>query len=224
MTRGIIGPKARRQISVRLVLVLAALLGVSASTSALPADFSDLDVPSFSGLESNRPPLESSARSAPAVAPAALSRSPIRREAMRGNPLWAIPFAALSDTRERPIFSPSRRPPAAVSRPAPSAAPTPPSPPQVELRLSLVGTVSGSDRSLGIFVDPASKATLRLKVGQDYQGWRLRSVDGREVTMAHGEVSETLKLPKQSEGAPPIGRTVVESAVRRGSSHTPEYD
>jgi general secretion pathway protein N len=219
------GHKAARRISVRLALVLAPLLGVSGSPSALPADFSDVDVPSLVGPESGRPLWDSPATSAPAVNPAALSQPPIRRDAMRGNPLWAVPFATLSDTRERPIFSASRRPPpAAVSVAAPEAASPPPSPPQVELQLSLVGTVSGGDQSIGIFVDPASKATLRLKVGQDYQGWRLRSVDGREVTMARGDVSETLKLPKQGEGAPPIGQTVVESAVRHGSSHTPQYD
>lgn len=145
---------------------------------------------------------------------------------MSGNPLWAVPLATLSDTLERPIFSGSRRPPApaVVSASAPKAQPMPPSPPQVELRLSLVGTVSGDDQSLGIFVDQTSKATLRLKLGDDYQGWTLRSVHGREVTMARGELIETLKFPRSGAAAPAIGRTLAESAVRRGSSHTPDYD
>src|SRR5262245_7427318 len=38
-----------------------------------------------------------------------------------GNPLWQIPVTSLSTTRERPIFSPSRRPPPTVNAPiAPS--------------------------------------------------------------------------------------------------------
>src|SRR4051794_9583272 len=32
-----------------------------------------------------------------------------------GNPLWAIPLKSLSFTRERPLFTPSRRPPAPVA-------------------------------------------------------------------------------------------------------------
>ncbi|MCK1383268.1 hypothetical protein [Bradyrhizobium sp. 21] len=144
---------------------------------------------------------------------------------MKGNPLWAIPLATLSDTLQRPIFSPSRRPPPAMVSLSDSTAPAgPPSLPPVELRLLLVGTVIGGDQSVGIFVDQASKATLRLKLGDDYQGWRLRSVDRREVTMARGELSETLKFPTRGEGAPAIGHAVTESAVRRGSSHTAEYD
>lgn len=144
---------------------------------------------------------------------------------MSGNPLWAVPLAALSDTRERPIFSASRRPPPAVaSVSAPKVPPTPPSAPQAELRLLLVGTVSGGDLSFGIFIDQTSKAVLRLKVGEDYQGWRLRSVHSREVILARDEFSETLKFQKQAEGPSAISRTVAESAARRSSSHTPQYD
>lgn len=215
-----------RRILVRLAVVLAPLLGVSAPTSALPADFADIDVPGFIGLESSRPLLESSARSPLAVDSAAPMASPIKREAMRGNPLWATPLTALSMTSERPIFSASRRPPPppAISISASKALPVPPSQPPVELRLVLVGTVVSSDQSVGIFVDETSKVTLRLKLDEDYQGWRLGSVNRREVTMVRGELTETLKFPKSGEGSPPIGPVVAESPVRRGSSHTAQYD
>lgn len=220
------GYQATRGISLRLTVVLAHLLGVSASTSALPADLADVDVPGFIGPESSGSLPESSARSAPAVDPAPPTMSPIKRETMRGNPLWATPFAALSMTSERPIFSASRRPPPppAISVSASKALPMPPSPPPVELRLVLVGTVVGSDQSVGIFVDETSKATLRLKLDEDYQGWRLGSVNRREVTMVRGELTETLKFPKPGEGSPATRPVVAESAVRRGSSHTAQYD
>ncbi|WBL81349.1 hypothetical protein I3J27_13315 [Bradyrhizobium xenonodulans] len=205
--------------------MLAPLLGVSASTSALPVDFSDVDVPGFVGLESSRPLLEPPATRAPAVNPAAVSPTAIKREAMRGNPLWAIPLATLSETDERPIFSASRRPPLPVAEPSVSKPPPmSPSPPPVELRLVLVGTVIGGDQSIGIFVDETSKATLRLKLDGDYQGWKLLSVHHREVTMAHGELTETLTLTKPGESTSAIRPAVAESAVRRGSSHTAQYD
>lgn len=224
MTGNMRGHQATRWMSVRPALVLAPLLGVSASTSALPTDFSD--VPGFTEPASSRPLWESPATSAPEVDPAAPSPHPVKREAMRGNPLWSVPLAALSNTNERPIFSASRRrpPPPVISVSAPKAPPMPPSPPPAELRLVLVGTVVGSDQSFGIFVDETSKATLRLKLDGDYQGWRLRSVHRREVTMVRGELAETLTFPKPGGAAPATGPALAESAVRRGSSHTPQYD
>jgi general secretion pathway protein N len=92
------------------------------------------------------------------------------------------------------------------------------------LRLVLVGTVIGGDQSIGIFFDENSKATLRLKLDADYQGWRLRSVHRREVIMARGELTETLELTKSGPGLPATGTAVAESAARRGSSHTAQYD
>ena len=65
-----------------------------------------------------------------------------------GNPLWAIPLNALTTTRDRPLFSASRRPPALAvgtvapppSHPAP-AAPAPPERPP----LTLMGTIIGAE-------------------------------------------------------------------------------
>jgi general secretion pathway protein N len=217
--------KAKRQILARFAFVPALLLGVSAS--ALPADFSDADVPvtGFTEPAPSRSGGESPAKLAPAD-PAALSRSPVNREAIRGNPLWTVPLAALPDTIERPIFSASRRPspPPVLSVPALKALPMPPSPPPIELRLVLVGTVVGSDQSVGIFVDETSKATLRLKLDDDYQGWRLGSVNRREVTMVRGEQIETLTFPKAGGATSATGTALAESAVKRGSSHTAQYD
>ena len=88
----------------------------------------------------------------------------------------------------------------------------------------LVGTVIGGDQSIGIFFDETSKATLRLKLDGDYQGWQLRSVHRREVIMARGELTETLELTKSPDGASTIGAAVAESTARRGSSHTAQYD
>ena len=210
-----------------LMLVRASSLGILVSTSALSADLSD-NGPLIQIEPASHPGLwDSSVSSAPAANSAALSGPHSRRDGtISGNPLWAIPLATLSNTRERPIFSRSRRPPPppAVTASVPKAPPNPPRPPEPELQLSLVGTVRGDDQSIGIFVDQASKAILRLRIGQDYQGWRLRSVSGREVIMARGERRETLKFPRLEGTAPVIEGTLAEGAVRRGSSHSEEYD
>src|SRR5215212_880442 len=79
------------------------------------------------------PPLQNVAPPEPNFAPAP-PRAPVANEP-RGNPLWGIPLKSLSLTRERPLFTPSRRPPAPavanveaarpVVAPAPALAETP---------------------------------------------------------------------------------------------------
>ena len=97
---------------------------------------------------------------------------------LSANPLWGIPLKALTNTRDRPVFSPSRRPPpASVAEPAESKPLRPPPPRKAEIEpppLSLVGTIAGGDESFGIFLDQSTKAALRLKIGDDFQGWKLR--------------------------------------------------
>jgi general secretion pathway protein N len=119
-------------------------------------------------------------------------------------------------TRERPIFSPSRRPPPVVvaAPPTPSAPPPPPKLPRLERpQLSLVGTVSGDDERFGIFIDQTTKAALRLRIGEDYQGWKLRAVQGREVTLEYEQQSAILTLPQPATTpGQPFLRPLVDSA------------
>ena len=60
----------------------------------------------------------------------------------------------------------------------------------------MVGTIGGIDESFGIFIDQGTKAALRLKTGEDYQGWTLSEVHGREVTMQKDQRSAVLTLPQ----------------------------
>jgi general secretion pathway protein N len=120
----------------------------------------------------------------------------------RANPLWAIPLSTLTITRARPIFAPSRRPPAppvaAAPPPPPPAAPKqPPKPPEPErLTLALIGTVVSSTEGIGIFLDQPTRRMIRLKTGEEHGGWVLRSVRAREVTLEKGERVEILSLPQ----------------------------
>jgi general secretion pathway protein N len=203
--------------------LVAAVLSVPASSSALPTDTSDIDagaprrgeaVAASSLWESPAAPAAVVVK-APEQPPAAAEPTP------SANPLWAIPLATLSNTRERPIFSSSRRPPppAVASVPAVKAAPPPPKPARVERpQLSLVGTIAGGDESFGIFVDQATKAALRLKIGEDYQGWRLRSVQGREATLERDQQTVILSLPQPGTGAAGQVRLQAENAVTSGSA------
>ena len=130
--------------------------------------------------------------------------APVAERALSANPIWAIPLSALSATRERPIFSSLRRPPAApvartpIEKPAATPKPRDPERPQ----FSLVGTFVSSDVGFGLFVDQSSKAAIRLKMGEDYQGWRLRSVRGREATLERNQDVVILALPQPGAGQP----------------------
>ena len=69
---------------------------------------------------------------------------------LSANPLWGIPLKTLSNTRDRPVFSPSRRPPpVAVAEPEVSKPLPPPRKVAVEPPpLSLVGTITGELRNI----------------------------------------------------------------------------
>jgi general secretion pathway protein N len=138
-------------------------------------------------------------------APLPSSTTPISRvtSAPSGNPLWAVPLSVLTATRERPLFSPSRRPPTPAVRSAPVvqalAAPPPPSPPE-RPNLVLIGTVSSalvpiSAGSFAVFVDQATRAGVRLRAGEGHLGWTLQTVVNRAATLQKGRQTETLTLP-----------------------------
>lgn len=145
------------------------------------------------------PPVTATPVTAAPVAPGPLTAPPPQPERVTtGNPLWAIPMSRLSATREQPLFAPSRRPapPPALARPAPVAVAPPPAPPAPEKpQLSLLGTVAGSGERIGLFLDSTSKAVLRLKRGENHQGWTLRDVQPRQVELAKGLDSTVLSLP-----------------------------
>jgi general secretion pathway protein N len=188
----------------------------------LPTDVPDLDTPPRADA-----PAVSSVWEQPAPAPVMVVRPPepqpsAPERTLSPNPLWEIPLSRLSVTRERPIFSSSRRPPplaaAAVPKPvAPSA-----KPPQDERpQLTLVGTIGSDAESFGIFVEQATKTGLRLRIGDDFQGWTLRSVQGREVMLERDQRKTILSLPQPSPGAVAAPRDRAESMAAQRAPDLP---
>jgi hypothetical protein len=195
-----------------VVLALSICGGGSVALSAIstlalddPIDGVRAESPATPGL------IESPAAAVQVTAPPPAPTAPASERALSANPLWAMPLAQFPVTRERPIFSPSRRPPAAavasVMVPKVVAMPKPKEPERPQL--SLVGTIVGDDEGFGIFLDQSTKGVIRLKVGEDFQGWKLRSVQGRETALEKDERTVTLVLPQpglgqvSTEGSPP---------------------
>lgn len=204
------------RLATGVLLLLASAQGVAAVTSVAATDplVDDVaeDAPAASPAASaiwakSAAPTQVQAVTAPVASASAGER------ALGANPLWAIPLGALSGTRDRPIFSSSRRPPAPAVPPAPIpkvvATPKPRGPDRPPL--SLVGTIASGDEGFGIFLDQSTKAALRLKVGEDHRGWKLRSVQGREAILEKDQQVVTLALPQPDGGR---AATEVRSEVR----------
>lgn len=143
-----------------------------------------------------------------ALRPIARPAQPVSKPVPRGNPLWAVPFSALTVTQERPIFSASRRPPprAVAASPVEAvAAPPPPKPAEAPPPLLLVGAVVGEGDAIAILVNRTDQKVVRLRQGDTVGGWSLTSVQPREVTFKQGERSEILALrkPDGTPAAPP---------------------
>jgi hypothetical protein len=175
-------------------------IGAEANTREGPREEYDLDVSQGS---------LGSALSTDVIRPNSSDNVPARSvreplDAVRhGNPLWAIPLSVLSATRERPLFSSSRRSPAqavaAAPRPEPVSLPPPPPPTPEVPGLALVGAVVNGDQGIAVFIAPSTQAVIRLKVGEAHLGWVLRLVRGRETTLEKDRRTVTLKLPLPGE-------------------------
>jgi general secretion pathway protein N len=176
-------------VGIRHRILVATLL-------AWPATALAVTTPAIVDLSTDQPVAQQpQPPAAPAPQPAQVQVKPVPS----ANPLWGVPIKQLSNTRERPIFSPSRRPP---PPPAVVAAP-PPSPPPVETpkeperpQLTLLGTIVNGSDGYGIFMDQATKAPVRIKIGASHQGWVLRSLRVGAATLGKGINKVVIEFPK----------------------------
>jgi general secretion pathway protein N len=166
-----------RLLGAFLVIAYALAAGAAADPIDARADF--------------RPPAR------PAPSPNARSRN--------GNPLWATPLSALTATRERPLFSASRRPPIVagpIVAPPPQKQGDPAPPPPEQPSFTLVGTIVSRKASVAVLQGSNPDAISRLRVGGENDGWRVRGIDLRSIVVDKGAQSVKLDLPRP-DGAPP---------------------
>lgn len=181
-------------------VILVGCLVLRATTSAFA-----LTSPSITDDVSNADVAEPMKLPPPASSPTVIQVQPPAQPAVQAkptqsdNPLWGIPLKQLSNTRDRPIFSPSRRapPPAVVGPPVAAVAPPPAKPKEPERpQLSLLGTILNGNDGFGIFMDQATKAPVRIRMGTAYRGWTLRSMQKGAATLEKDQESVMLAFPK----------------------------
>jgi hypothetical protein len=121
---------------------------------------------------------------------------------LRGNPLWAVPLSSLTATGDRPIFAPSRQRPAPPPPPPVAAVPPPPTPVAAapeQIPLRLLGTITSAKNGIAICLNQATTEVVRLRTGENFEGWVLRDVHAREAVFEKTSLRTVLALPSPDE-------------------------
>jgi general secretion pathway protein N len=120
------------------------------------------------------------------------------------NPLTQLRLEDLSATRDRPLFSVTRRPPPRPAAPPATEAPqpvavrdSPPEPPPFDL----IGAVVGGANKVVLLRNRATSAVERLREGGALEGWRVEGVKPRSVSLERDGRIETLHLGNQDASA-----------------------
>jgi general secretion pathway protein N len=121
------------------------------------------------------------------------------------NPLAAESLDQLSTTRQRPLFSPTRRPvpppPPPVSIPRIVSVSPPPSPPP---SVMLFGIVSDASGYLAILRPSTTEKITRVKLGDEISGWRVTEIEPRRLVLSHDSRSTAFTLFNKNIHGPSI--------------------
>lgn len=146
---------------VRSAMVLVALMGASAvfASTILPRDEPRLPI---------IPPVSEPA--ADRIAPVDLT------------PAAQPPLEALVAALDRPLFTPSRRPPVA----APAA--------PVELDATLAGVLMTDSEKVALVLQGGAQRAVRLREGDDFLGWSVIRIEQRSLVFGRDGRTERLDL------------------------------
>jgi hypothetical protein len=133
--------------------------------------------------------------STPVLGSDATGQAPADSFAVLSNPIVAQSIDSLSATRERPLFSPTRRPPVRpAAAPAPLVRRADPAPPPSPPGVVLLGVVIGADTARAFVRSEPPDKTLRVGIGDDIGGWKVSQIERRELVLSLGERSATFKI------------------------------
>jgi general secretion pathway protein N len=108
------------------------------------------------------------------------------------SPLASEGIERLSVTRERPLFSPTRRPPPPPPPVVQSAAPPPPPPPPPNV--ALFGVVRDGDEFRAIVRTGPATGTIRVRVGDDIGGWKVAQIERRRLVLVLDDRTATFTM------------------------------
>ena len=123
-------------------------------------------------------------RALPALALVALSEPAQADSALEGR------FRAMV---ERPLFSPTRRPPPPPVALTPLDAPSLPAPPPPNLALS--GVITGRGGGVALLRRPQDAAPIHVALGGTVDGWTVAEIRPRAIVLRRDARSFTVDLP-----------------------------
>jgi hypothetical protein len=145
------------------------------------------------------------------------------------SPLAGEPLDRLPATRERPLFSPTRRPP--PPPPVVVHSPQPPPPPPPPPNVALFGVVMDGDEARAIVRTGAVADVRRVRVGDDIGGWRVAQIDGRRIVLVLDGRIATFTMfagngatgaPRRGPEAPQVGETAPPASQNSQSQMPPQ--
>ena len=114
-----------------------------------------------------------------------------------GNPIAEVPFDRLSATRDRPLFSPSRRP-AVLPQPPPPAGPriehAPRPSPVQSPSVALFGIVVGAQGPRAFIGMGPTDPIVGVRPGDDVHGWMVTAITQRSLVLSRADLSATFML------------------------------
>ena len=111
------------------------------------------------------------------------------------NPLASLDKASLDNMIERPLFTPTRRPPPALTRSeAAPALPPPPAAPSTP-DYALLGIIRDGDRAIALLRGRSDGRNLRVETGDMIGGWEIAGIDTVSVRLKRkGGAAHELRL------------------------------
>jgi general secretion pathway protein N len=131
------------------------------------------------------------------------------------------PVEELRATRERPLFSPSRRPDAQAST-GPEAGPVEESPDSVPFELT--GVVIGTDMAIAILRNRDTQESVQLRRGESLEDWSIEEIAPRHVVLRQEDRQVRLELfPTKAEASatPPPAPSITRQNINR--VNTPQF-
>jgi general secretion pathway protein N len=137
------------------------------------------------------------------------------------NPLAAHPIDEFSETRDRPLFSPTRRPPAPVLASV-STIVAPPPPPLPPPSVVLLGVVSDGNGALAMI--RGGQKTIRARLGEEIEGWLVTQIEARRLVLSHDDRSVSFALFANTKGKNTVNQTppVPEPEVQNVAQQRPD--
>lgn len=140
------------------------------------------------------------------------------------NPLAAHSLERLTETRDRPLFTPGRRGPAALEGPPPppvvAQRPDEPAPPP---NLVLAGVVVDQNGARAVVRDQGADRIVNLRTGDALGEWRVQQIEPRRLVLVLEDRTAEFSLFRgEAEGAPPSPKR--SNTVRAQRRNDPDDD